>query len=271
MATACTFDKTNNDELHGDDIRLFKGKLFELAKAAEKNDTTEMRLILTKDTTLVKLTEDVYGQTLLHWTVGNGLTEPTKMLLEFGANPNQHDTYDGETPLMIASGYGPNYDTTSNILVMLLESGGDPNSIEDTPRREGNRTRNTPLIIAAGCCLTKTKLLVEAGANVNFKNEFGESALESALLGGKDAVKITKYLLIEKTAEIPDYFTITQDGNKITILDYLRDWTFDLNSIDYQLKMEIVDYLKIRGLNYWDSPIPKRYFEKYPKDYLERY
>lgn len=259
------------EDLSANDIRLFVGESWDLAQAISSEDLIKIRSIIKVKPNLVAYQESTYGQSLLHWAVRMNKQKAVKELLENGADPDLQDTYDGESPLMIASGYGLDYDTSSVVLTMLLANGANPNSEEKTPRRPENRTRKTPLIIASGCCLNKTKILVASGANINYTNEFNESPLRSAMIGGRDAVDITKFLLIEKEAKIPPYFSLSFEGKPITILNYLRDWVFKVDTREYKVKMEIVEYLKNKGLDYWSTPIPEIYSKKYPKEFLEKY
>jgi len=267
----CTNNNQRN-QVSDFDIGEFKNidKSFILALA--KEDTTIIEKFIRTNSGLVKARESSLGRTFLHWCVKNNKVGSAKKLLEFGSDPNLQDFYDGTSPLMLASGYGKNFDTSSQMLKLLLRFGGNPNSIQLVKRRENTTTRKTPLIIAAGCCLNKTKILVDAGALINFKNEFQESPLESALMSGSDAAIVTKYLVIEKKARFLDTIRILPQGNVLTILDYLRNWTFPLNSNDYKIKKEIISFLNDSyNLNYRNSKIPRQLIGKYEQDYLDKY
>ena len=54
----------------------------------------------------------------------------------------------------------PNKDI--KFLQLLLQHGGNANSVEQGKRQEGNTTRYKPLLLAVFFSLEKTKLLVEA-------------------------------------------------------------------------------------------------------------
>lgn len=254
------------------DIRLWQGTVAcELSKAVQAQDSSEIIRLVTEENVPVDFLEPKFGRTLLMWAVERGLYYSVHALLIAGADPNLSDNSDGKNAVIIASDYGPNYDNNTDILKLILDYGGDPNSIEKGDRREGNNTRNTPLIVSCACCYEKTKLLIEAGANINFKNEFGQSALKSTTFGFKDCEKILRYLLIEKSADISLYESIDIDGQKHSLSESLRDWLFPLDSDQYKIKMEIVDYLISQGDNYWETPIPERYYELYDSTYLAKY
>jgi hypothetical protein len=45
---------------------------------------------------------------------------------------------------------------------------------------------------------------------------------------------------------------------------------FPLDSKEYKLKMEAVNYMKERGVDYWQTPIPHDLYEKYDTDFLSK-
>jgi hypothetical protein len=55
----------------------------------------------------------------------------------------------------------------------------------------------------------------------------------------------------------------------------LRHLKFPIGSENHKLKMEIVEYMRERGVNYWETPIGehlrKQLIEKYGEEYLEKY
>lgn len=61
------------------------------------------------------------------------------------------------------------------------------------------------------------------------------------------------------------------NGTNTYITDIMRDWLFDLNSKEYKAKMELANFLKKNGLDYWKTKIPEQYLDEYPKAYLEKY
>jgi hypothetical protein len=48
----------------------------------------------------------------------------------------------------------------------------------------------------------------------------------------------------------------TEEGRELSILDLLRMNKFVINSNEHKIKMEVVEFLKTKGLDYWKSPIP---------------
>lgn len=273
--TKCTPDKSR---MLGADIRLFQGTdAWPLAKAVRDEDTTNITKLI-KEGIPVDSRENRFGQTLLIWATNTGHYNSVKALLKNGADPNVGNDYDGESAVVIASNYGffsgegdnGGYDTSIAMLRLLLDHGGNPNQVCKGKHPDNIHIIKTPLMEAAGCCLYKTKLLVENGADINFGNGF-QSVLFSAAHAGKDRELIVRYLLIDKQADFKSKFELTIDGDTLRITNLLRSWTNDLNSQDYKVKMEIVDYLEKNGMDYWKTKIPKHYYDNYSKEYLEKY
>lgn len=55
------------------------------------------------------------------------------------------------------------------------------------------------------------------------------------------------------------------------ITDDLRNWCFDLGSDKYKKKMQIVDFLRVHGMDYRKTKIPEFYYNTHNKEYLEKY
>ena len=263
----------DKNKMLGNDIRLFQGtKSWALAKAVENDDTTLIHKLIRIDKIPVDARETRFGETLLIWSVYTNHPKSVKALLEEGADPNLLETYSRKSALMYASDYGPDYYKGTEILKLCLKYRGNPNAVADGKTPEGYKIRETPLIIASVCCLAKVKVLISAGADVNYINEKNESALLAAAeLGGNEKVETTRYLLFEQHADFRKAFVITIDKDTISFAGLLRDWVYPLNSKKYQTKMEIVKYLKTQGQDYWKTPIPSYFYKNYSKAYLAKY
>ncbi|WP_426670492.1 ankyrin repeat domain-containing protein [Mucilaginibacter sp. McL0603] len=267
-----TVDK---ETLLGGDYRLFQNTpAWELAKAVKDEDTSKIKEEISKNKSLLNFGEPRFGQTLLLMAVKTLKFESAKTLVSLGANPNDQDKYDGSSPLMEAAHINflgnDTYGSDPRYLKLLLEHGGDPNAEQKGTRRKGNGTRYTPLLRA--CAIGNfdyVKILVDAGANVNYNNEFSMSPLGEAVIVGSNPDVVI--YLIEKGADYKRSLLTTVSGKKLYITDILRDWLFDLGSDKYKKKMELVDFLKKNGMDYWKIEIPEQYLDDYPKSYLEKY
>jgi len=251
----------STDNMRGYDIRLFRNVAWDLAQAVKKQDTVEIKKILSKGKINVDVREPKFGQTLLIWAVWQRKYHSAEILLKYNADPNLQGLYDGESAMHEAA---DNFDT-SKFLRLVLKYGGNPNNIA-----KGNHSQQhpSPLIIASGRRLESVKILVEAGADINYTDK-RESALRmSSLMKRAD---IVRYLLIEKGAEFKKPLFISLTGEKIYITEILRDWPFPLDSKDYRIKMEIVDFLKKHGMDYRKTSIPEQFKRNYSPEYLEKY
>ncbi|RAJ06726.1 ankyrin repeat protein [Chitinophaga skermanii] len=262
-------DKVVNKKtlLYGD-YRIFQNTpAWELAKAVEDGNIYEIKQIVSKDTSLLNFQEAKFGATLLMMTVINQQWKSFNELLNLGADVNLHDTYDGSSALIKAC-YRKNYDI--KFAKQLIKAGANVNDVEVGERREGNKTRMTPLIIASKSGNVEiVKLLLANGANVNFMNEYHRTALtESVILKRYDVV----LLLLENGADykIPMFYRPTEDPGKdqpIFIVDYLREDLVELGSREFKKKMAIVDFLKSKGVDYRNSPIPSFILNEIKKMY----
>lgn len=269
--TACS--ENGGKKPLGDDVKLFKNTpVWDLARAVEDENVDEIKELVNDKKMPVDYQEPHYGRSLLFFAVFTNKYKSCKALLECGADPNLPDSETGCSPFIEAADMGPDYNTDPKILKLLLSFGGDPNAIEKGDRKEGNGTRNTPLINAAGCCYEKTKILVEAGADVNFVNEYGGNAVGAASLYREDSEKILYYLIVEKKADPRLHYTVNINGDTLTILHALREWLCDIGSEEWKTKMKIVEYLKEKeGMDYYKTPVPKTVIENFPKEYIEKY
>jgi len=276
----------DKDSLLGNDYRLFQETpAWNLAKAVWDENIPEIKRIVQEEKIDVDYQDERFGHTLLMLTVKNQQNKPCEVLLELGANPNKHDTYDGSSAMIDAAEINEIVGDNTEFLKLMLAYGGNPNDEEIGERKQGNSTRYTPLIMACSNVnkvvspLDKVKLLVDAGANVNYKNEFDATALTTSVLMGHYDVVL--YLLnhgADFSQIIIDRSKFSKDGKKMNLADVLREDLLSLDSEKYKLKMQIVAFLKDKGIDYRALPIPDYVMEEakelYPKtwkEYLEKY
>lgn len=262
----------SQEDLTGRDVRIYENTpVWEVALAVRDNDTIKVRQLLKgKPDSVLNFREKHFGQSLLNWAVYRDSYPSSKILAELGADPNLK-SFDSTSAFIHAA----DKHETSDYVQLLLKYGGDVNAVADV--NAPLRTR-TPLITASFNRLESVKLLVEAGANANFiyrskRGNIGgeniQSALTSAFRGAR--IDIIRYLIIEVGVEFDYPFNTTIDGKPLYILSFLREMPFPLDSKEYKIKMEVVNYLLLKGLDYWKEPIPKRYFKNYDSAYLEKY
>lgn len=266
--------EVDKSKLRGYDYRLFqKTPAWELAKAVWDDDFKKINELTKKDKNLINYQDPKFGETLLFLTMWHNQKETFKLLLSLGANPNIHDTYDGTSPIIEACQERLDIE----FVLILLRNGANPNDIEVGKRRDDNQTRYTPLMAAAKSGnIDLVELLVNKGANLNYKNEFDRSVLSESITQGKYDVIL--YLLKNGV----DYRMPTSQNEDLHKTYYIEDelqyMLPELNSSEYKTKMLIVDFLKGKGVIYKRVPVPeyvlKQVKDRYPnnwQEYLEKY
>ncbi|OQR93003.1 transient receptor potential Ca2 channel (TRP-CC) family protein [Achlya hypogyna] len=121
--------------------------------------------------TLGELVAGVHCRTPLHWAAITGSAGSARHLLAFGADANARDDA-GRTPLHWAA-----RNNHEEVVALLLEAASDPN----LPDRDGN----PPLSVAAqaeGVGHAVIAALIAAGAEVDFADDAGNTALHVALM-----------------------------------------------------------------------------------------
>ena len=248
----------DKSELNSMDYELFKDTSAEiLAEAVKKGDT-----LLIKDEILnkhipVDIKNAEFGTTLLMMATYYNNVESAKCLLELGANPNLYnDTTKlwGENSVLIAS---RRMTPSPEMLHLLLYYGGDPNSQAKGVKYSNDRRlipmRDFALQVASGYSIEKVKILLNAGADIN---KLGDDANSSAIISAivHNQMDILLYLLqngADYTIKFPKTDQSFDDINKdeYDILDELRNLNYPLNSENYHKKMDVVNFLKTKGLD----------------------
>ncbi len=249
----------DKSKLIGMDYRLFQGTpAWELAKAVQDEDIREIDKIVTENPALINYQEPKYGNTLLQLTIMNQQMRSFKALLERKADVNIHNTYDGTSALIIACRL-EDYDI--KFAQMLIEYGADVNDIEVGKRRQGNSTRFTPLIRASQSgILDLVKLLISKGANINYINEFNQSALSESIMQEEYEVS---YYLLQNGADYkrpifyrPDYSVPSErqdpndKGKPMYLVDVLKEDVSDIDTDEYKYKKRIIEFLKSKDIAY---------------------
>jgi uncharacterized protein len=270
LLTGCS--PAGQDQFIGRDVRLYKDTpVWEVALAIRDNDTIRLKQLLKgQPESLLNYQEKRYGQSLLNWSVYRDSYDAAKVLAEQGADPNLK-AYDSTSAFINAA---DKHD--ASFLRLLLKHGGDVNAVADT--EEPQRIR-TPLIAASSISLESVKLLVDAGADADYIRitkrdaEFPGENVESALISAVRAEKIdiVKYLITDVGVRFDYTFNTNIEGEKLGILYYLRRMAFPLDTKEHATKMEVVNFLQKRGLDYWAETVPERFYKNYDSEYLKRY
>ena len=153
--------------------------------AADSGDINIIRHLIERG---IDINIDYKGRTALYTAATEGETEIVKLLLQEGADPNVGD-HDGlVTPLyMVAMENRGGFEKTNEIIKLLVDGGADM----DTACTYSNIT---PLMWVAGNGnIEGVRYLVEKGADINIKDEDGQTALGYAIKA-RDNTVIVEYL-----------------------------------------------------------------------------
>ncbi len=128
-------------------------------------------------------------------------------------------------------------------------------------------------MINANFSYKKIKVLVEGGADINYKFPNGQTPLTNIidLQCGKDYYKVLEYLIVEKKGIVNQSYYVHQEDDNIDLefkpVDTLREWVFDLDSDEYKIKKNIIEEFKRQGVDYYATPIPEDTLEYIKKEY----
>ena len=264
-------------------LRLFENTPCEqIAKAILRGDNSKIEQLIQNNRNLVNYKDSIWGETLLMYAVYFNRKDAVAILLKHGSNPNEYgDTINhrGDNAILIACRYD---DIDIEILKMLLECGGDPESYYHGVEKDnlGNfyKIGSYAVQVASQNNLDKLKLLIGYGANVN-KWSDQHAVCPVILATASEKMDILYYLLMHNA----DYNCINKiykntDTTEISLCELLRGCEFELGSKEHIYKMKAVKFLKERGVDYYSTPIPNYVIEdakrKYPdswQEYLQKY
>lgn len=273
---------TEPHEYLASDYRIFKDTpAWNLAKAVRDADTAEISHQILEKEIPVNYQEQKFGESMLSIATYQNNIKSVKKLLELGADPNLYeDTIDG-------NGYNPvikacTFESISvDILKFLLDYGGNPNSVSKGVNKNGDIVH--PLRISAMEAaafsgeIEKIKVLLNYGADINFvpDRDYDSDPLHEALSTRKMNVALS---LLENGAKFDKEYINPFSKEKETILFILRKIDLPLDSKEYKFKLKIIDFLKKKGFDYYNEPIPDFMIKKikrlYPDDwqeYLQKY
>jgi hypothetical protein len=239
--------------MYGDDIHIFeKTKVWELARAVQHQRVDKIKELCEAHPKWINFQEWRFGKTVLNWAVKMRKLKSVEALLKEGANPNIQDS-NGVSAFILAS----SIEEISEYLQLLLKYKGDVNAISNG---SGGVYGQTPLIAAVGTSLNNTQILVDAGANINFNIENCEGALEQACL--REKIEILRYLIIEKGANFKKAISYRKiNGDSIYVTDELRSFKVEPGSEEFNIKMELIEYMRAGGMDYWSAPPTSSYYE----------
>ena len=279
-----------SDAIEYSSYKSFEGtKAWNLAKAIDCGDTAEIGRILQKDSSLINYQDSsgwsilmhvVHNQTRVRFPLtllsdseygGRPEYNPDNMktfkyLLEKGANVNIHDHL-GKTALAIACKKDVGDDT---YVKLLLEYGAKTEIEVCNPAEDHIHGPYTPLMLAVQSERKDyVDLLLKHGADINYSNEIGACALSEAMWMDYKRYGYTMvlYLLQKGVDYTKPYCYYGQDHHKISFIEDLRSQPVKLGSDRHKQKMKIIEFLKIRGMDYYKIAIPDNVVEYAKREY----
>ena len=256
--------QVSKDNLIGNDFRLFEDTpAWKLAKAVRNQDTSKFARILTDSKIDVDYEEPKYGRSVLQIAVLNNLDESVQKLLELGADPNHYSRAEGKTALHDAVGVFQHNDDTT-VLSLLLLYGGDPNALTHPP--VGADSENVLSVLCGNVDdqLKKLKLLVKAGASLEYDENDNSNFLNAAVLSQN--YKLVYYLLNVGLNYQKPIFT-NFSGINLSLEYCMKRQLIDLESEEYQYKLKVIDFLEKRGVDYRGVIPPKKTIEMAKRQY----
>lgn len=245
-------------DLKGSDYRLFQNTpAWELAKAVEDGNEEKISEIVAKNPSLINYQDPKYGNTLLIFTIMNQQFRSFMVLLERKADISIHNSFDG-TSAIIEACSSKFYDI--KFAQVLIKYGANINDVETGARKHGNSTRDTPLIAAARTgSLDIVKFLITTGVNINFQNDYDQSALSESVMVHRYEVA---FYLLQNGADYkrpifyrPDY-TIPSEkrdpndkGKPMYLIDLLKENASDIGIVESKYKKLIFEFLNRNGVN----------------------
>ena len=270
---------TEPHEYLASDYRIFKDTpAWDLAKAVRDADTAEITYLVQEKKIPIDFQDSIYGKSLLSLAVYHNNLKSVKKILELGADPNLYEdtiNQQGTNPVIDACFF--NEEISVEILKLLLDYGGNPNSVTKGVN-DGHPYSITAMEASANFGDTeKIKVLIDYGADVNFTpdRDYDTDPLLDALYTNK--MRAALYLL-ENGAKFDKEYINPFSKEKETILFILRKIDLPLDSEEYKFKLKIIDFLKEKGLDYSKEPIPdfmikriKRLYLNDWQEYMQKY
>jgi ankyrin repeat protein len=163
---------------------MFKdAKEVALVEAATGGDAAKVKSVASHGGNVNAVSSE--GPSPLLWAIHADNLAGVRALLEAGADPNlRMDPLDGLTALEVVISNGH-----SEMLRLMLAHGADPNLVPSDRAAE----RSLLATAAFEGYLENVKLLVQAGAEINFRDEHHQSAVQAAIDGGH--YEVVLYLL----------------------------------------------------------------------------
>ncbi len=239
-----------NDAGPGYRWELFKGTPeWELAKAAQKEDTSKIYEIIKQGSVNINYREPKYGQTILILAIANNDVNSVDALLKSGADVNVRNSVGNQAIHEACT--SPNLRSHSlEIIKLLVNHGADVNAV----------SAGTPTVPLAGTSssLACTKLLLDHGANLYFVDKDRTYTVWFFLLLAVDEknMDLAKYIIVDRKMLVPNPIAYSLAHEPLDIYTILSRPRFDRTPGMLADKKEI-----LRSLHDVDYPNHGAYHE----------
>ncbi|MFT6715440.1 MAG: ankyrin repeat protein [Saprospiraceae bacterium] len=262
----CSCSMFKKKPVQATDLKLFKNTpVWDVAEALYNHEYEKATLFFEESPDLIDYQEKKFYQTLLLWAVKNEMVGAVDFMLELEADTELKDRY-GIFPIIQAAHYKDTY-----LLKLLIKHEANTKVVGKPKGIDAYQKLRTPLIAAASVSNKNIDILLEAGADLDYtETRFG---LQNAVITAFSAkrVDIVKHLIMDKKINLDNIQYLNYRGDSTDVRTELRKLVYPLDSEEYKVKMEIVDYLIARKINYWDSPVPRNLYHNFSPKYLKQY
>lgn len=244
---------------------IYTGKYKDLIEAVKDENISAIEKIVQSNNLKLDYADPSYGVSLLNWCIFNKKEKSFEKLIQLGASVNWQDENSQFAPPITEAA---RLDYTSVFLELAIRYNGN---IDLLSKKMSGSEEQTPLFSAIySKNINNVKILVQKGANVNLTQDSIWTPLAEALI--QDKIEIAKYLL-DNGANYNSLKLKSNLGKELNILDLLRKNQFPLHSNEHTIKVEIINFLKLKGLDYQKYPIPEKVMKQHEGDsnYLLNY
>lgn len=167
------------------------------------------------------------------------------------------------------------------MMKVLLEYNANPSIVVKSERYSNHIVYKTPLTEAIkNDNFEIVKMLVENGADINYRDEFGVTPSVIALRWAVDAYykfdsSITDYLIFDKNADLSgtNSYTVSdrEEGIFRENVELLRGWLFDINSPEYLMKLKYIEKFQEYGQDYYSTEIQPYILREIKENYSDEW
>ncbi len=213
-----------------------------LAEAVKNEEVETIKRLAESGKYDLNFQEPRFGRTLLMLAVGNDKLNSVKALLKEKADVNKRDSFN-LSPILEATKYIPLKKNTAGILKELIKYGANVNDTSFNRRDNDTLSMTVPLSEATSNLLC-TKILIDNGANIYFRNENIYMVWYELFFNGFENILVARYLIVDKKFPIPSPIEGGVKGRSPDIFSLLSKINVGTDSASQKAAQDILEYLK---------------------------